>query len=282
MFARPGPRAYHRGVERIESIDDPRVAVYRDLPDRVRRRGGRFVTEGRLLTRRLIESSYAVESILASESVGAEFEAAVGGAAPVYVADKALLSRIVGYRFHRGVLGCGLRGEGPDLDGVMAAAGREGPLTLMVCPRVENAENLGSLYRVGAGFGVAGMVLGAGGADPLSRRCLRVSMGTVFSIPTAACGDLAGGLERLRGDWGLELVAAVLDEDAEPLAGFVRSSRTAVLFGSESAGLADDWLAICDRRVTIPMRLGTDSLNLAVAAGIVVYELTRAAPPAVR
>src|SRR5690606_16189537 len=111
--------------------------------------------------------------------------------------------------------------------------------------------------------------------DPFYRQAVRVSMGTVFRIPIVRCESLHADLQRLKTHWGVRLMATVLDKDAQPLAGYARPPRLAVLFGNEAQGIRPDILPLCDDRVTIPMKLGTDSLNVAVAAGVFLFELTR-------
>jgi TrmH family RNA methyltransferase len=100
-------------------------------------------------------------------------------------------------------------------------------------------------------------------------------MGTIFSLPIAQSENLLADLSRLRNQWGIELAATVLDESAEPLSRAARPPRFALLFGNEAQGLPSEIIAACDRRITIPMHLGTDSLNVMVAAGIFLYHFTR-------
>ncbi|MCG3180103.1 MAG: 23S rRNA (guanosine-2'-O-)-methyltransferase RlmB [Phycisphaerae bacterium] len=266
---------------RVESLDDPRIADYRDLKDRdLAARGDRFIAEGELVTRRLLASPFAVESLLLAEHQAAAIAPLARPGVPVYVAPAAVVSRIVGFRFHSGVMAIGLRRATPSLD---EAAGRWGPqATVVVLPETSNTENLGAMLRISAGFGADAVVLGPRTCDPFYRQSLRVSMGAALSLTLVRSADLADDLARMRGRWGVQLVGAVLDESAEPLAAAARAPRTALLFGNEAAGLRPEVLAMCDRRVTIPMRLGTDSLNVAVAAGVFLHHFTQAAGPAPR
>jgi len=100
-------------------------------------------------------------------------------------------------------------------------------------------------------------------------------MGTIFKLPIVQSDDLAKDLRWLKQDRGVERIGTVVGMQAEELAQFRRAQRTAVLFGNEAQGLGQRWLELCDRRVTIPMQLGTDSLNVHVAAAVVLYELMR-------
>ena len=147
-------------------------------------------------------------------------------------------------------------------------------LTLVVCPDIANTENLGTLIRIAAGFGVDAMVLGERSCNPFYRQSVRVSMGTIFSLPIVESTDIRSDLRRLCDEFGVELVATVLDETAEPLDRAGRADKTALLFGNEAQGLSAEIVELCQRRVTIPMKRGTDSLNVYVAAGIFLYHYT--------
>ncbi|HMB95190.1 MAG TPA: RNA methyltransferase, partial [Tepidisphaeraceae bacterium] len=121
------------------------------------------------------------------------------------------------------------------------------------------------------GFGVDAMLLGERSCDPFYRQSIRVSMGTVFSLNLLQSQDLLSDLRRLKKEWDVELIATVLDHSAAPIAKASRTQRIGLLFGNEAQGLSPQILAECDQRVTIPMQLGTDSLNVAIAAAVALY-----------
>jgi tRNA G18 (ribose-2'-O)-methylase SpoU len=149
------------------------------------------------------------------------------------------------------------------------------PLGIVICPEITKPENMGLIFRVAAGLGADGLVLGPQCCDPFSRRCLRVSMGAVLRAPYRKSAELTADLHALRDRWGVAMLAAVLDERAAPLASVHWPRRAAVMLGNEFDGLSDPRLAFCGQRATIPMTQETDSLNLGVAAGIFVYEMMR-------
>ena len=269
-------------MEWIESIDDPRVAAYRNLPERTLRGESIFVAEGRLLAERLLKSEHRTESVFVSEAFADDFRPLVGDTVPLYVAPESLLVEVVGFKFHRGVLAAGRRGKPPSLDELMGRKPTESHLGLLICPEVTQPENLGLIFRSAAGFGVDGVLLGRTCCDPLSRRCLRTSMGGVLRVPYRQSPDLVADLRELKDRWGVELLAAVLDEGAETLDHVQWPSRAGILFGQEFGGLGGEWLCAADRRVTIPMQPGTDSLNLGVAAGIFIYESSKRKRPGCR
>jgi tRNA G18 (ribose-2'-O)-methylase SpoU len=264
---------------RIDSLDDPRVAVYRDLKEReLARDGGRFIAESEHVVKRLLASDFEVESVLVTERRAEEMlqnvtKCYTKKSVTVYVVPDELVHSIVGFKFHSGVIACGRRKTGVTLEEVLP--GREGRSLVVICPDLISHENLGSLIRSSSAFGADGMILGPRCCDPFYRMCIRVSMGTVFSLPIYCSQEFDIDLGRVREEWGYELVATVLSEDAESLEKVKRGERIGVLFGNEAQGLAAEHSEMCDRRVTIPMKRGTDSLNVAVAAGIFLYELAR-------
>jgi tRNA G18 (ribose-2'-O)-methylase SpoU len=268
-------------VQTVESLDDPRLWPYRNLKDReLAREGGLFIAEGRHGVERLLASDFPVQSVLVAHKRLEGMRASLPVDAPTYVVPDDAVERIVGFKFHSGVIACGRRKAVPTLEALMRGAGeREGvadtkPITLVVCPQVLNHDNLGALVRISTCFGADAMLLGERSCDPFWRRSIRVSMGSVFTLPIRTSADLAADLLRLHDAWCIQRIATVTDADAEPLARAARPQRLALLFGSESQGLGEPWLSLCDRRVTIPMHLGTDSLNVAVAAAVFLFRFT--------
>lgn len=256
----------------VDSIDDPRLAPYRELNQRnLTRHSGLFIAEGDKVTERLIASRYPVASILAEADWAERLGPALPPETPIYVAQRRLLAETIGFQFHRGVLGCGRRLPGPNI--VEAMARHADQSTILVCPDVQDPTNLGSIIRTAAAFGCAAIVLGGRCADPFSRRVLRVSMGAALHLPIIESGDIAADLAALR-QADYTLVASVIDAAAEPLADFKRPAKLALLVGSEGHGLSAELRSLCHRQVTIPMRLGIDSLNVAVAAAVFLYHLT--------
>jgi tRNA G18 (ribose-2'-O)-methylase SpoU len=265
----------------ISDVDDPRLAVYRDLPQSNLTRGsGLFVAEGEKVVIRLLESRFEVASVLAEPECADRLESRLAADVPVYVAPKPLLQEIVGFHFHRGVLACGKRQPRLEVDDLIESRPPPNPLpkgeggTIVVLPDVQDPTNLGSIIRTAAAFGCQAVVLGRKCADPFSRRVLRVSMGAALHLPIVESRDLADDLKLLAAS-GFEVVATVLDPSAEALAEYQRNQRTAILFGSEGHGLSDEWAALCARRVTIPMQVGIDSLNVAIATAVVLWQVCR-------
>jgi tRNA G18 (ribose-2'-O)-methylase SpoU len=257
---------------RIGDLNDPRLGVYRNLKDReLAAEGKLFIAEGEHVVVRLLQSTYEADSVLLAERRVEVMQGRVPAGVPAYVVPDAMIHEVVGYRFHSGVIAAGRRQSLGTLDEVMGPLAKEEPAILVVCPETSNTENLGLLIRIAAGFGATAMALGERSCDPFYRQTIRVSMGTVFHLPIVQSRDIVRELGEMKERWGVERVATVLDEDAEPLCGAKRAARMAILFGNEAQGLSEAIVKLCDRKVTIPMKRGTDSLNVAVAAGVVLY-----------
>jgi tRNA G18 (ribose-2'-O)-methylase SpoU len=262
-------------MQRVASIDDPRLAPYRNLRDRTLRGESLFIAEGILLVQRLLASRFQVASILADESSAEQLAPWLAARAPLYVGSAALLKQIVGFDFHRGALAVGRRLPLPSVGELLEAIDSGGPLGLLVCPKITQPENMGLVLRTAAAFGVDGVVFGRRCCDPFSRRCLRVSMGGSLVAPLAWAADLPGALPTIERQRRIELVATVLDPAAQPLSTVDFAERTAILLGNEYEGLEPEVLAVCRKKVTVPMGSGTDSLNLGVATGVFLYEWYR-------
>src|SRR5690606_287049 len=141
-----------------------------------------------------------------------------------------------------------------------------GRLTIVVCADVQSPDNLGVILRSCSALGVDGVVVGPKAGDPFSRRVVRVSMGLALTLPIVYSQHLQRDLVEMRDRWGVELAAAVLDPGAERLDAAERADRFALLFGNEGHGLDGETVGACDRRISIPMPPGVDSLNVSVAA----------------
>src|SRR5438128_214282 len=165
----------------IDSLDDPRVAPYLNLKERdLAREGGRFIAEAELVVRRLLRSAYVTESVFAARERVERILPDVPEHVPVYVAERELVNKVLGFKFHSGIMACGVRGRSIGIDEIAPGWG-DRPVTLMVLPEIGNTENMGALLRISAGFGASGVILGEKCCDPFYRQAVRVSMGTVFS-----------------------------------------------------------------------------------------------------
>ncbi len=278
----------------ISDPDDPRLEPYLRMRDRNLRAedgGARFLAEGRMVVERAVATGIALESVLVVASKADAVRELVPATTAVLACAKDVMEQAAGFALHQGIVAVGRVPAAPTLrEVVQGARAANRPGTLVVCPEVTNVDNVGLLIRVAAGLGADAMVLGPRCADPWYRRAVRTSMGTVFSLPVVRypAGPTEDGfhadLAWLAQGAGYDLVATVIDPDAPPLDRFARrdtaETGTAVLLGSEGYGLDAGAVSRCTRRVRIPMHHGVDSLNVAVAAGIVLYEVMR--PPGIK
>ncbi|MGS0685323.1 TrmH family RNA methyltransferase [Nakamurella sp. GG22] len=254
-------------VVEISDPADPRLDDFRDLthadrrPDRP---GGRglVIAEGVVVVRRLLASRYPVRALLGVARRSAELAADLAGAtAPFYVASPELMADVVGFHLNRGVLATADRVPFPPAAELIAGA-----RSLAVLEGVGDHENLGALFRNAAALGVGAVLLADGCSDPLYRRSVRVSMGTVLGVPFAQLPWPVEGVNILR-DNGFQVVA--LTPSGEVAIGAMTwHERVAVLVGAEGPGLTEAAMRAADVRVRIPMANGVDSLNVATAAAI--------------
>ncbi|MDQ1357023.1 MAG: hypothetical protein QOJ52_826 [Acidimicrobiaceae bacterium] len=268
-------------VVAIGDPDDKRVDDYRNLTDaELRRReepgAGLFMVEGPTVIRHLLRSRYPVRSMLLSEAKWEQLRPEIddlgdGGDWPVYVASNEMMRTITGFHFHRGALAAA--GRQPPADWRAIVEGRQ---RIAIAEDVGDHENMGALFRNAAAFGVTAVLLSPGSVDPLYRRAVRVSMGQVLRIPWARAEPWPQVLTDLKAA-GFRVVALTPDPEAPALR--ARGGPVAVLVGAEGPGLTAGARACADELARIPMRPSVDSLNVATAAAIAFYELTRSEGP---
>jgi tRNA G18 (ribose-2'-O)-methylase SpoU len=283
----------------VDGPEDPRLDLYRDLNDPARRTRldadrAVFVVEGKLAVGRLLTSRYTVRSLLVDDhqlTAAAELVAATRAkGVPVLVGSRAMVAGTVGFALHRGVVAVAHRPPPTDATQLLAESvsvvpGRTTRL-LAVLEGLNDHENIGALFRNAAAFGVAGVLLDPGCADPLYRRSIRVSVGHVLHTPFARLEPWPTGLDRLRaagflivalaprplGDGGVPAVG--LAELRSRLSGSGHPVGVALLLGAEGPGLTDAAVTASDVTVAIPMAHGVDSLNVATAAAVAFHTLT--------
>lgn len=258
----------------ITDPDDERVADYRALTDlELRTRWepphGLFIAEGELVLGRALRAGYVPRSVLVDAKRVGQVPAVD---APVYAAAPAVLQALTGFHVHRGILASFHRRPAREASEVLAAATR-----VAILEDVNNHTNIGAVFRGAAALGMDAVLLSPTCADPLYRRSVRVSMGEVFAVPYARLEPWPDALETVRRT-GFTLLALTPAPDAVPVQRLstVDRQRPALLLGAEGAGLSRAALDACDRRVVIPMRRGVDSLNVAAAAAVAFWELSRA------
>jgi tRNA G18 (ribose-2'-O)-methylase SpoU len=260
-------------VERVVEAGDARLDDYRELRDPERRLArGQFVAETREVVAALVRGGrYPVESVLLTEASLAALGGAVEGlpaGTPVYVASHAVIQAVVGFQFHRGCVAIGRRETEPSLSEVLAA----GPRLVVLCEDLVNPDNVGGVFRNALAFGADAVLLSSRCCDPLYRKVVRVSMGAVLRVPFARVADWGAGIVRLReAGFGVLALTTSGGVDVGELAAL--PERVAVIVGAEGEGLSAASREAASMAVTIPMAAGVDSLNVATAAGIVLWRV---------
>jgi len=256
----------------IENVDDRRLADYANVSDaELLKRRGLFVAEGRLVVERLLaDGRYRVRSVLlnaAAHDALAPTLAPWVDELPIYICKTSDFSPITGLNIHRGCLALAERPMEMSCEKLTAEA-----RTLVVLEGVANADNVGGVFRNAAAFGVDAVLLSPTCCDPFYRKAIRTSMAAALGVPFARVHPWPDHLQALR-DAGYQLIAFTPAVDAESLASVARSAgpaRLALMFGGEGDGLTSTVQQLADVRVRIPIRPEVDSLNLAVASGIVL------------
>ncbi len=289
-------------IKKITSLDLPELAPYRTLRRSFEHEEqGIFVTEGDKVVRRLLESHFGVVSMLLLENRVAEFEPLLHtrkeSEIPVFVVtEKSILEELIGFEMFQGVLAIGKIPVQPTLEKILAGSPR--PRLFVAMDELANAENLGSLVRNCAAFGAHALIVGETCSSPFLRRAVRNSMGTIFQLPVFQVrdrrgelseprradgklkrrddpvGTLAGTLRDLRAR-GVRCLAAHPRADGKRLSQADFTGDVCIVLGSEGHGLSQPVLEACDEAVAIPMANNVDSLNVAAAAAVFLYEVNR-------
>ena len=267
-------------IMEIKDLEIPELEVYIDkkevqLLHYDEPEPGIFIAESPNVILRALEAGYEPLSLLMEKKPLDEKERMIldrCGEIPVYTAPLEVLTRITGYQLARGML-CAMRRKTlPSLKEIC-----EGKRRIAILEDVVNPTNVGAIFRSAAALSMDAVLLTKGSSDPLYRRAVRVSMGTVFQIPWTImdAGDWPGRImQELRG-MGYRTAAMALKEDSVSLRDerLKKEEKLAIVLGTEGDGLAGRTIADCDYTVMIPMTNGVDSLNVAAASAVAFWEL---------
>lgn len=257
-------------IVNIGNPNDPRIAAYGRVADaQWLKAASLFVAEGRLVVERLIGCRrFRLHSVLVTATALKALDNGAGVEAPIFVAEREVISRIAGFDFHRGCLALGERP--PETPSPQLDEGKR----LLALEGVADPSNVGGLFRVAAAFAVDGLLLDPATADPFYRKALRTSMGAVLHLPFARLTPWPGAIADYRAR-GFRVLALTPRADAPRLADVARneSGPVIVLVGAEGAGLSPAAMEGADLLVRIPTAPAVDSLNVSVAAGIVLSHL---------
>ena len=236
---------------------------------------GMFIAESPTVIRRALAAGYEPISLLCEQKYisgqAADIVRACEGV-PVYTAESDVLTQLTGFQLTKGVL-CAMRRKPlPEAETLLENARR-----IVVLEDIMNQTNVGAIIRNAAALGFDALLLTPASSDPLYRRCIRVSMGTVFQIPWTFFDLTPPSYVDMLRSHGFCTVAMALRNDTlsvnDPL--LARQEKIAVILGTEGEGLSAETIDRCDHTVKIPMYHGVDSLNVASASGIVLWELRK-------
>lgn len=267
-------------VQKIKDFHDPALDLYArtkeaQLKHRPFFEQGLFIAESPIVIERAIAAGYEPVSFLMEED-GKEAERKLAvrfDDVPVYTAPFDVLTKITGFALTRGMLSVMVRKELPSVDTVLAHATR-----VAVLEDVVNPTNVGAIFRSAAALGMDAVLLTKDSADPLYRRAIRVSMGTVFQIPWTFLPKKERGQSlSLLKEQGFRIAAMALCDDSISIKEerLKQEEKLAIVLGTEGEGLKPETIRQADYTVKLPMAHGVDSLNVAAASAVAFWELSK-------
>lgn len=275
----------------LDDLNDPRLRDYVSLTDVALRKKleaehGLYMAESTKVITRALRAGHTPRSVLTSprwlEDLRPLFATYLGsedgGDVPVFVAPEDVLEKVVGFHLHRGALAAMNRPALMDVDSLLAGLAPQGRgRRVLVLESLVDHTNVGAVFRSAAALGIDAILVTPECADPLYRRSIRVSMGTVFQVPWTRIQEWPRSLRALH-ERGWISAALALREDAMPLQDFAAqyahtSQDILLVLGTEGDGLSQRTISTTTHRVVIPMAGGVDSLNVAAAGAVAAYAL---------
>ena len=262
-------------IKEVTDFSDPQLDIYARLtevqllnrrePDK-----GIFIAESpKVIERALNAGCVPISFLMETRHVENQAKELIArcGDIPVFTAELDVLTQLTGFKLTRGMLCAMYRPKLPTVEDICKNARR-----VAVLEDVMNPTNVGAIFRSAAALGIDAVVLTRASSDPLYRRSIRVSMGTVFQVPWTYLGE--GGISELR-RLGFKTAAMALKSDSLPIYDprLAKIDKLAIVLGTEGDGLAAGTIADCDYTVLIPMSHGVDSLNVAAASAVAFYQL---------
>lgn len=262
-------------IKEVTDFSDPELDIYARLtevqllnrrePDK-----GIFIAESpKVIERALNAGCVPISFLMETRHVENQAKQLIArcGDIPVFTAELDVLTQLTGFKLTRGMLCAMYRPKLPTVGDICKNARR-----VAVLEDVINPTNVGAIFRSAAALGIDAVVLTSASSDPLYRRSIRVSMGTVFQVPWTYLGE--GGISELR-RLGFKTAAMALKSDSLPIYDprLAKIDKLAIVLGTEGDGLAAGTIADCDYTVLIPMSHGVDSLNVAAASAVAFYQL---------
>ncbi len=270
-------------IQEVTSLNLPELQPYRTLRRPIEHiRDGIFVAEGEKVVRRLLSSDLTIVSMLMTPQwykqlfntehlsfITPSLQLSTIQQQTIFLAEKFLLESIVGFNLHQGIMAVANVPEARTLEETIT--GITQPHLLIALDGLVNSENVGVIVRNCAAFGVDGIIVGETSSSPYLRRAVRNSMGAVFGLPVVHSSNLVESLSMIKKNYSTKIIAANLGED-NSIHTTDLSGNICIVLGNEGEGISKSVLNACDMSVTIPMMNGTDSLNVASASAVFLYE----------
>ena len=266
----------------ITDLSNPELDIYTRLTEaqlrnRLEPEKGIFIAESPKVIQRALDAGYIPLSLLTERKhIDGQAREIISqcGEVPVYTGESGLLAELTGYRLTRGVLCAMRRPEYPAVENVCSGARR-----IAVLEGIVDTTNIGAIFRSAAALGVDAILVTPTCCDPLNRRSVRVSMGTVFQVPWTRIGTSPDdwphpGIDILH-SLGFKTAAMALTDNSVSIDNdnLMSEKKLAIILGTEGDGLAQSTIADCDYTVKIPMSHGVDSLNVAAASAVAFWQL---------
>jgi tRNA G18 (ribose-2'-O)-methylase SpoU len=264
----------------VSSLDLPELEPYRTLRRPLdHQKQGIFVAEGEKVVRRLLDSGLSVVSLLLTpqwferiEGVLRERYGELRQPPPeIFISDQKFLERIVGFNLHQGIMAVARIPEERNLGELIRESPK--PCLFIALDGLVNSENVGIVVRCAGAFGVDGIIVGETSSSPYLRRAVRNSMGAVFRLPVVHVKNLVETLRDIA-DRRIHVIAAHPDGNGRIFETDFRRD-VCLVFGNEGEGISQQVLSVCPTHVAIPMLNHTDSINVASASAVFLYEVRR-------
>jgi len=261
----------------IQDPHDQRLAAYSSLKGKSLEKDGIFIAEGEKVVNSMAESGCKIASCLTAAGTVTKYkgllEMMAKRGALIFVAADELIEDIIGFRFHKGIMAVGYCPKKLTISDVLKAS--EPPLFLAALNAVNDPQNVGLIVRNAAAFGAGALIVDNETYDPYYRKAVRVSMGTIFGLPVCYEDDLEASLIQLKKKYNMRIIAATLGRGTTDITKAELSGNICFVFGNEDKGISRRILNIADSKVRIPISKGIDSLNVASASAICLYEASR-------
>lgn len=262
-------------IEHITSLNLPDLEPYRTLKRPLEHlRQGIFVAEGEKVVSRLLTSDVRVFSLLITEQWFEKYKSVLAqhrDPIDVFVGEKQLLDSIVGHELHQAMMAIGKVPKGISVDELAKRIRENEKFLVVLIDGVVNAENMGVIIRNCACFGVDAVITLPSSCDPYLRRSVRNSMGNIFQLPITYLANTKDEIELLK-KAGMKFYAAHPNEISRDIRAINFSHKSCIVLGAEGHGISKDALDLCDEYITIPMKEGVDSLNVASASAVMLWE----------